>query len=174
MKSKENIVFLGMMGSGKTILGSLISKKLKKNFFDTDKIIEEELKSSILEIFKNKGEGFFREAEEKITLKILKYKNCVISLGGGAFLNKKIRKEILSNHLSFWLKWDDKTLIKRVKNSHKRPIAYKLSDSELINLIKKRSNFYSKALYKVNCENLTKNELAQRIIDIYETDRINS
>ena len=174
MKSKENIVFLGMMGSGKTILGSLISKKLKKNFFDTDKIIEEELKSSILEIFKNKGEGFFREAEEKITLKILKYKNCVISLGGGAFLNKKIRKEILSNHLSFWLKWDNKTLIKRVKNSHKRPIAYKLSDSELINLIKKRSNFYSKALYKVNCENLTKNELAQRIIDIYETDRINS
>ena len=174
MKSKENIVFLGMMGSGKTILGSLISKKLKKDFFDTDKIIEEELKSSVLEIFKNKGEGFFRETEEKIALKILKYKNCVISLGGGTFLNKKIRKEVLSNHLSFWLKWDNKTLIKRVKNSHKRPIAYKLSDSELINLIKKRSNFYSKALYKVNCENLTKNELAQRIIDIYETDKINS
>ncbi len=59
MKSKENIVFLGMMGSGKTIIGSLISKKLKKDFFDIDKIIEEELKSSILEIFKNKGEVFF-------------------------------------------------------------------------------------------------------------------
>ena len=174
MKSKENIVFLGMMGSGKTILGSLISKKLKKDFFDTDKIIEEELKSSILEIFKNKGEGFFRETEEKITLKILKYKNCVISLGGGAFLNKRIRKEVLSNHLSFWLKWDNQTLIKRLKNSHKRPIANKLTNSELINLIKKRSNFYSKALYKVNCENLTKNELTQRIIDIYEANKINS
>ena len=174
MESKENIVFLGMMGSGKTSLGSMISKKLKKDFFDTDKIIEEELKLSIREIFENKGESFFREAEERITLKILKYKNSVISLGGGAFLNKKIRQEILSNHLSFWLKWDNKTLIKRVKNSHKRPIAYKLSDSELINLIKKRSKFYSKALYKVNCENLTKNELAQRIIDIYETDKINS
>ena len=174
MKSKENIVFLGMMGSGKTIIGSLISKKLKKDFFDTDKIIEEELKSSILEIFKNKGEVFFRETEEKITLKILKYKNCVISLGGGAFLNKRIRKEVLSNHLSFWLKWDNQTLIKRLKNSHKRPIAYKLTNSELINLIKKRSNFYSKALYKVNCENLTKNELTQRIIDIYEANKINS
>ena len=174
MKSKENIVFLGMMGSGKTIIGSLISKKLKKDFFDTDKIIEEELKSSILEIFKNKGEVFFRETEEKITLKILKYKNCVISLGGGAFLNKRIRKEVLSNHLSFWLKWDNQTLIKRLKNSHKRPIAYKLTNSELINLIKKRSNFYSKALYKVNCENLTKNELTQRVIDIYEANKINS
>ena len=174
MKSKENIVFLGMMGSGKTSLGSMISKKLKKDFFDTDKIIEEELKSSILDIFKNKGESFFRETEEKITLKILKYKNSVISLGGGAFLNKKIRKEILSNHLSFWLKWDNKTLIKRVKNSHKRPIANKLSESELIDLIKKRSYFYSKALYKVNCDNLTKNELVQKIINIYEANKINS
>ena len=174
MKTKENIVFLGMMGSGKTIVGSLISKKLKKDFFDTDKIIEKELKSSILEIFKNKGEVFFRETEEKITLKILKYKNCVISLGGGAFLNKRIRKEVLSNHLSFWLKWDNQTLIKRLKNSHKRPIAYKLSNSELINLIKKRSNFYSKALYKVNCENLTKDELTQKIINIYEANKINS
>ncbi len=174
MESKENIVFLGMMGSGKTSLGSMISKKLKKDFFDTDKIIEEELKLSIREIFENKGESFFREAEERITLKILKYKNSVISLGGGAFLNKKIRQEILSNHLSFWLKWDNKTLIKRLKNSHKRPIAHKLSNSELIDLIKKRSNFYSKALYKIDCENLTKNELTKIIIDIYETNKINS
>ena len=90
MKSKENIVFLGMMGSGKTIIGSLISKKLKKDFFDTDKIIEEELKSSILDIFKNKGESFFRETEEKITLKILKYLRQKVSVS-----LEKLKKKFL-------------------------------------------------------------------------------
>ena len=174
MKSKENIVFLGMMGSGKSSQGLLLSKRLGLDFFDIDKIIEQELKSTISEIFKNKGENFFRQAEEKITLKILKNKKGVISLGGGAFLNKKIRQEVLTNHSSFWLKWENKTLIKRIKNSYKRPIALKLSNNELLDLIKKRSNFYSKALYKVNCDNLTKNELTQKIINIYETNKIDS
>ena len=174
MKSKENIVFLGMMGSGKSSQGLLLSKRLGLDFFDIDKIIEQELKSTISEIFKNKGENFFRQAEEKITLKILKNKKGIISLGGGAFLNKKIRQEVLTNHSSFWLKWENKTLIKRIKNSYKRPIALKLSNNELLDLIKKRSNFYSKALYKVNCDNLTKNELTQKIINIYETNKIDS
>ena len=80
-------------------------------------MIEKELNTSVSDIFKNKGEKVFREFEEKITLKILKKENVVISLGGGAFLNKKVRKEILSNHLSFWLNWSSDTLIKRIKNS---------------------------------------------------------
>ena len=75
------------------------------------------------------------------------------SLGGGAFNNEYIQNEVLKNHLSFWLKWDSKTLINRIKNSEKRPIAFKSTDEELIDLIKKRSNIYAKALYKINCEN---------------------
>ena len=171
MKSKENIVFLGMMGSGKTSMGSLISKKLKLEFFDIDNEKERELNESISNIFKNKGEKFFREFEEKITLKILKKENVVISLGGGTFLNKKVRKEILSNHLSFWLNWNSDTLIKRIKNSHKRPISFQASNAELIDLIKKRSNFYSKALYKISCDNLTKNEIIKKVKNIYESNQ---
>ena len=169
MKSKENIVFLGMMGSGKSSMGLLISKKLNLDFFDVDNIIEKELRTKISDIFKNKGEHFFRDFEEKITLKILKNKCSIISLGGGAFLNKKIRDEVLKNHISFWLKWKSETLIKRISNSHKRPIAIKASKTELIDLIKKRSNFYSKAMYKVKCDNLSKNQIIQKIIDIYDT-----
>ena len=171
MKSKENIVFLGMMGSGKTSMGSLVSKKLKLEFFDIDNEIERELNTSISNIFKNKGEKFFREFEEKITLKILKKENIVISLGGGAFLNKKVRKEILSNHLSFWLNWNSDTLIRRIKNSHKRPISFQASNAELIDLIKKRTNFYSKALYKITCDNLTKNEIIEKVKNIYESNQ---
>ncbi len=170
MKSKENLIFLGMMGSGKSSIGLLVAKKLKYNFIDIDNEIEINLKKSIKKIFEEKGEDYFREIEEKTTLNKLKMNNTVISLGGGAFINKKIRKEILKNHLSFWLNWDDKILLNRIKNSRKRPLAINATDAELIDLIKKRSNIYSKALYEVNCDNLSKSEIVNKVVEIYETN----
>ena len=172
MKSKENIVFLGMMGSGKTSIGKLISKELKLNFYDVDECIEKKYGMKISKIFKEKGEKFFRDLEEKMTLKILEKNNIVISLGGGSFLNKNIRDKILDYHLSFWLKWDDKTLINRIKNSSKRPVAQNLNESELIELIKKRSNIYSKALYTINCDDLTKDQIVNKFLSIYEKEKI--
>tara|TARA_B100000965_G_C18981074_1_gene494079 strand:- start:21 stop:533 length:513 start_codon:yes stop_codon:yes gene_type:complete len=169
MKSKENLVFLGMMGSGKSSIGSIIAKKLKIDFIDIDKEIENEMGISIRRIFETKGEDYFRKVEEKITLKKLKFKPVVISLGGGAFINKNIKKEVLKNHLSFWLNWDTKILIDRIKNSKKRPVAFNASEEDLTDLIKKRSNFYSKALYEIKCDNLSKNEIVKKIIEIYET-----
>ncbi len=168
MKSKENLVFLGMMGSGKTSIGSMISKKLKLNFFDIDREIEKKLGIEISKIFETKGEKYFRKVEEEITLKVLQKKTCVISLGGGGFLNAAIRNEILKNHLSFWLNWLDQTLVKRIINSNKRPIAQNSTKNQLIDLIKKRSNFYSKALYKIDCENCTKKQIVRKVLDIYE------
>ena len=170
MKSKENLVFLGMMGSGKSSIGSLVAKKLKLNFIDIDKEIEENLNLTIKKIFEVKGENYFRKVEEQTTLKKLKLNSTVISLGGGAFTNNNIRKEILKNHLSFWLNWDDKTLLNRIKNSKKRPLAIDATDTDLIDLIKKRSNIYSRALYEIKCDNLSKSEIVDKIVDIYETN----
>ena len=68
MKSKENLVFLGMMGSGKSSIGLLIAKKLKLDFTDIDKEIENDFGISIKTIFETKGEDYFRKIEEKITL----------------------------------------------------------------------------------------------------------
>ena len=170
MKSKENLVFLGMMGAGKSSIGSLVAKKLKLNFVDIDKEIEKNLNITIKKIFEVKGENYFRKIEEQTTLKKLKLSSTVISLGGGAFANNNIRKEILKNHLSFWLNWDDKTLLNRIKNSKKRPLAINATDIELIDLIKKRSSIYSKALYEIKCDNLTKIEIVKKIVEIYETN----
>ncbi|MDA7604121.1 shikimate kinase [Candidatus Pelagibacter sp.] len=169
MKSKKNLVFLGMMGSGKSSIGSLIAKKLLLNFIDIDNVIENELGLSIKKIFETKGENYFRKFEEKTTLKKLKSSSTVISLGGGAFSNKEIRKEVIKNHISFWLNWSDDILLNRIKNSKKRPLAFNSSENEIIDLIKKRSNIYSKALYKIECDNLTKNEIVKEILKIYET-----
>ena len=169
MKSKENLVFLGMMGSGKSSIGLLIAKKLKVDFIDVDKEIEKELGISIKKIFENKGENYFRKIEEKITLEKLKSNSSVIALGGGAFTNKKIRKNVLKDHLSFWLNWNDEILLNRIKNSKKRPLAFNSSDNELIDIIKKRSNVYSKALYEIKCDKLSKNQIVKKILEIYET-----
>ena len=168
MKLKENLVFLGMMGSGKTSIGSMISEKLKLDFIDIDREIENELGLSIKKIFEIKGENYFRKFEEKITLQKLKLNSVVISLGGGAFTNKNIKREVIKNHLSFWLNWSDKILLNRIKNSRKRPLAFNATDNELIDLIKKRSNIYSKALYEIKCDNLSKHEIVKKILNIYE------
>ena len=168
MDSKENLVFLGMMGSGKSSIGYLVSKNLKIDFIDVDSEIEKKTGLKVSKIFEKEGEKYFRQIEEIETIKFLKNKKTVISLGGGAFLNNKIKKEVLNNHISFWLNWDIKTLINRIKDSRKRPIAHKSTITEIEDLIKKRSIIYSKAMYKIDCENLTKNEIVKKVIEIYE------
>ena len=119
MNSNKNLIFLGMMGSGKSSIGAMVSKKLNIPFIDIDDLIEEHAGMTISEIFKEIGEDYFRNLEEKITLKILKNSKNVVALGGGGFLNKNIRNEILNNHFSVWLNWKDLTIIERILKSKK-------------------------------------------------------
>ena len=168
MNLNKNIVLLGMMGSGKSTIGYLLSKSIKLKFFDVDRIIEKKTGLKINNIFETKGETYFRNLEEKITLKLLKNKRKIISLGGGGFLNEKIRKEILKNNLSFWLSWKKSTILNRIYRNKKRPIALKLNENDLIKLINYRSKVYCKANFKINCENLTKNMIVKNIITLYE------
>ena len=168
MKSKKNLVLLGMMGSGKSTIGLSISKKLNTNFFDIDRIIEQEQNMKINEIFEKKGEKFFRHLEEKTTLNALKSSNKVISLGGGGWLNEKIRKEIRLNNVSFWLNWNTTTILKRIKKNSRRPLIKNLKDDEIVKLILKRSKIYAKAKYRIDCDKLTKNQIANKILRFYE------
>tara|TARA_E500000178_G_scaffold347359_1_gene400544 strand:+ start:562 stop:1074 length:513 start_codon:yes stop_codon:yes gene_type:complete len=169
MELKENLVFLGMMGSGKSSIGLQIAKKLKFNFIDIDKEIEKELGIPIKKIFETEGEDYFRKFEEKITLKKLKLNPVVVSLGGGGFTNKKIRDVVLKNSISFWLNWKPNILIKRIKYSKKRPLAFNATDNQLIDLIKKRNNIYSRALYEIKCDSLSKSKVVDKILKICET-----
>ena len=168
MNLNKNIVLLGMMGSGKSTIGFLLSKNINYSFLDVDKFIEKETNLKIHDIFQKKGENYFRDIEEKITLKLLKNKGKVISLGGGGFLNKNIRKEILKNHISFWLNWKSSTLINRILKSKKRPIAFNSNENDLKKLISERASIYAEAKFKINCETLTKNMIVKNIIKLYE------
>jgi len=169
MKSKKNLVLIGMMASGKSTFGRILSIKLNYEFYDVDKIIEKETNMKISEIFDKKGESYFRTLEEEITLKFLNTKNSVISLGGGGFLNNAIRKKTILTSKTFWLNNSLSTLISRINKNNKRPIAKALNNKELKNLIIERSKVYDKADFKIDCENQSKSNITRKILSLYES-----
>ena len=163
------------MGVGKSTLGKIVAKKLNLKFIDTDLNIEKKCSMKIWEIFKNKGEDFFRTEEQKEVIECLKKDKTVIALGGGAFLNKNIRNLILKNSISFWLDLNIKTISKRVKWNKKRPLLKQENAEEIIRkLYSERKNIYKLAKYKVNCNKMTKEEIAEKIIFFYENYKTNS
>ena len=166
MKLNKNLILIGMMASGKSTIGRLLAKKLNLKFFDTDFIIEKKAKMKIVEIFQKKGEPYFRNLEKKIILNLLNKNNCVISLGGGAFINETVRKVAQKDNATIWLNWNLKTLIDRIKKNNKRPVASNLSNNELKDLLIYRSKIYSKANYKIECENMQKAEIVNKIIQL--------
>ena len=166
---KKNLVLIGMMGSGKTTIGKEISKKSSLKFKDTDLLIENHEKMKIRDIFEQKGEAFFRSIEEKVVLKTLKSSNQVIALGGGSFLNKKIRLDVFNNSISFWLNWKNEIILNRISNSKKRPKLDNLVKKDILKLINSRVKIYLKADFKINCDNLNKFQIVKKILKIYES-----
>ena len=168
MISKKNLILLGMMGVGKTTIGRLLAKKLNLDFYDIDQIIEKENNMKISDIFKKKGEIFFRKQEESITINCLKKNHSVISLGGGAFVNENIRQNVLLKARSFWLTTSIGILKSRIKSNKRRPIINQIGLEKIEDLIKKREAFYSLANHKIGCEKLTINQITNKIIKLYE------
>ena len=145
-KVVKNLCLLGLMGSGKSIIGKDLSRVYKYKFIDTDNEIEKYLGMNIETIFSKYGENYFRKIEERICLKVLDYNNCIISFGGGSILNAIVRKKIKTESLSIYLKVDQNILVKRLSKSTKRPLLKNTDTEEVIKqLYEKRKNYYNKA-----------------------------
>ena len=157
------------MGVGKSTIGRIIAKRLKVKFIDVDKIIERNEKKSIKRIFEDNGEEYFRKLEKKITFKILEKKKKVIALGGGAFMNNEIRERILNSCKSVWLKVDLDRLIKRYKKNNRRPLLNKKKlDTSVKKIYRSRKKIYSLANFKINCDNMNKTQIVEKILVFYE------
>ena len=166
---KKNLVLLGMMAVGKTTLGKIVAKKQELKFIDIDASIEKKNSMTIKEIFKKKGEKFFRMEEENEILKSLEKNNCVIALGGGAFMNKTVRENILKNAISIWLQVDIKTLNQRIKWNRKRPLLKEENNQKKITeLYAERKDIYKLANHQIACDKLSKKNIAEKIIALYE------
>jgi shikimate kinase len=158
-----------MMGVGKSTIGKKLAKKLKHKFVDVDKIIEEKEKNTIKEIFKNKGENYFRKIEKEVTLEVLKKDKLVIALGGGAFTNTSIRREVKSSSISFWLDLNVMSLLPRLKNIKKRPLLNEDNLEQSINKIySERKKIYNESNFRIKCDSMNEEEIINKVIELYE------
>jgi shikimate kinase len=169
---KKNLVLTGMMGVGKSTIGKVLANKLKLKFVDIDRIIEKKEKNTIREIFRIKSEDYFRRIEKKTTLDILKKNNLVVALGGGAFIDKAIRKEVKNTSISFWLDLSINYLLPRLKNVRKRPLLNQDNFEETISKIySERKKIYNESNFRIRCNLMEKKEIVDKIIESYETTR---
>ena len=169
---KKNVCIMGLMGSGKSIIGKDLSRYSNLKFYDTDREIELKMKKSISTIFKEEGESFFREIELKVCTDLLTNDNCVISLGGGSIINREIRKMIKINSYSIYLQVKLNNLLERLKSSKKRPLLNtKLNKRETLqNLYNDRRKFYEKAdlIVKNNNDKFKVLEKIESELKLYE------
>ena len=143
---KKTVALVGMMGSGKSAIGKVVSSILDVPFRDADLEIERAAKLSIPEIFERHGEEFFRDKEYQVIKRLLNEKSCILATGGGAFINKNIRTSIKEKGVSVWLNADLETLWKRVKHKKSRPLLRTNNPREtLANIYTDRIKTYSLA-----------------------------
>lgn len=164
---KSNIAIIGFMGAGKTLVGKTLAAKTARQFIDTDTLIEETVGSSIPEIFREKGEDFFRQAEKSVLRRVLLNSgNSVISLGGGSVLDPENQGLIREYCLSVWLWVTPETALKRI-NLFSRPLLNIPQTKKTANsLLEQRKYLYAKtADLVINTESGDGDDLAQRIIN---------
>ena len=130
----KNIVLVGMMGAGKTTVGELLATKLNRELKDIDRVIEQEQKKSIIEIFTDDGEEAFRKLESETIEKFSNMSDLIISTGGGALEKANNLSNLQKNGIIIYLKADIEELFKRVKNETQRPL---LKEQDPLEVIKK-------------------------------------
>ncbi|MEK9741740.1 MAG: shikimate kinase [Pelagibacteraceae bacterium] len=161
----NTIVLTGMMGSGKTSIGKELALNLGIKFFDSDHEIEKKLNMKIEDIFKTKGESYFRKIEEKICINLIDGKKKVVSLGGGAFLNSKVRQIVQKKSVSIWIDVNSKTIAKRINSSNKiRPMLnYEKLEDSVKSILKERAPIYQLATVKIEASEMNKKKVVQEI-----------
>ena len=172
---KMIIVLLGYMASGKTSIGKRIAKQLDYSFIDLDDFIEDKEEQSVADLFKNKGEIYFRQLETHYLKELLKFKDkIVLSLGGGTPCYSNNMDFILNNQntKSIFLKASIPTLTnKLIRKKAKRPlIAHIETEEKMAEFIGKhlfeRTPFYNQAELKVSIDDKSKDEITKEIISI--------
>jgi len=168
MKKYKNIYLVGLMGSGKTTLGKILSKKLDKIFYDSDQVIEEKLGVDVPMIFEYEGEAGFREREKDILKELVNIQNIVLATGGGIILSKSNRDLLAKNGIVIYLKSNQKDLILRMKNDKTRPLLKNGNIEEIIKkLYKEREPLYEEiADFEIMTKNKRIHEIVNEIINV--------
>ena len=167
----RSIVFVGMMGCGKSAIGRLAAAELGLPYFDSDAEIAASADMSISEIFERFGEDYFRKGEERVIARLLGEGPCVLSLGGGAFMSAETRGEIARNAISIWLKADIDLLLSRVmRRPGTRPLlAQGDPRAKLVELTEKREPVYALADLHVESSRMSKKQTCDNVLKSLQT-----
>jgi len=167
MQKPSNIFLIGLMGTGKTTVGRQLARKLKMDFFDSDRVIEERTGADIPLIFEKEGEAGFRKREAAIIDELTQKQNIILATGGGAVLDPLNRDHLSSRGTVFYLKSSLKTLIERTSKDKNRPLLHADEPAEVIlkRLLDQRGPLYEEtADYIIETANNSIHSVIQAII----------
>ncbi|MGO1368235.1 MAG: shikimate kinase [Senegalia sp. (in: firmicutes)] len=171
---KTNIVLIGFMGTGKTTNGRRLSRKLKKEFIDTDFLIEKREGMKIEDIFKKYGENHFRKLENQVIKEISKKENKIISTGGGTVLNPDNIELLKKNGFIFLLQSSTDNIIYNLKNSYKkRPLLEKKNWTNEVSILldKRKKLYYGNADFIIRVDNKNHYAIVNEITKLYFRNR---
>ncbi len=178
---KEARIYLtGFMTSGKSTIGPILANVLGLNFYDLDKEIQEEEKMTIVQIFEEKGEDYFRDLENRILTRLTEEKGVIISLGGGTIIQSRNYNLLKRTGKIVYLRVSTHTLYKRLKNKIDRPLFRDMvlneeNEDEFVTRIEEmletRKKYYENADIVVDSEEnplgITVDKLAKEIKKLY-------
>ncbi|MFQ5780877.1 MAG: shikimate kinase [Nitrospiria bacterium] len=161
----KNVVLLGFMGTGKSIIGRRLAVEFGYRFVDTDQLIEERAGKRIPEIFAEEGEAWFRRLETETILDVSERTGCVISTGGGVPLNPDNMKALGRNGILVSLRARPEVILKRVqKRAGKRPLLQGPNPlSEIRRLLEEREVFYNRSAIIIDTSDIEVKESVRRI-----------
>lgn len=164
----KNIVLVGFMGTGKTVVGKQIAHDLGMQFVSTDELIEKKANMPIDDIFSKKGESYFRQLERETMMEVSANDFSVIDTGGGAVINELNVKDLKMQGVLFCLNATAEEILKRIGGEKHRPLL-NVNDplGEINYLLKKREPYYKRADYQIDTTGKSVKRVAEEIISIY-------
>jgi shikimate kinase len=163
---RRNLIFVGLMGAGKSAIGRLVANQLGLPFVDTDHEIERVSRMTISELFATYGEAEFRALETRVIRRLLRSGPKVVSTGGGAFINEKSRRQIERGGVSVWLKADLDVLWERVNKRDHRPLLKTENPKQTLeNLMNERYPIYQRANVTVVSRDVRTDVIAAEVMD---------
>ena len=166
-KLNNNIILIGLMGTGKTTVGRQLARKLKMEFYDSDRVIEQRTGADIPLIFEKEGEQGFRDREQAVIDELTQKKNIILATGGGAILRPENRHHMINRGTVFYLKSSLKTLLERTSKDKNRPLLHADESAETIlsRLLIERGPLYEEtADYTIGTANNSIHSVIQAII----------
>lgn len=166
-----NVILIGMMGSGKTTVGERLAEKLFWRFFDSDRVLENEQKTTIEAIFETKGEPFFRQIEKDLMKRLGKVDRAIIATGGGAACQEDNWNAWRQNGKTVWLQARPETIHQRIRpqSGPVRPLlkGNLLAIEKISEILKSREDFYRRADLALEMDQMAPDEAADKIIQAF-------